>query len=272
MGKPERLTKSVSRAPRLPTWAVTVALFVTAAGWAWAQEQQVGPDLDGVRAALEKWVQTRKTIAEERKNLALRKEVLGERIDLVRQEIEAVKARIELANKSITDADKKREEMFQENEKLKANSASLIQTVGGLEARTLALLPRLPEPIRERVKPLSQRLPKAGEATKLSLSERYQNVVGILNEINKFSREITVASELRSLPDGSTAEVTALYLGIARAYYANASGTIAGSGAAGDSGWVWTPDNAAAPRIAQAIAILKNESPAAFVPLPVEVR
>jgi len=228
--------------------------------------------VDGVRAALEKWVESRKVISAEQRDWALGKEMLSERVDLVQQEIDSLKEKISDAQESISDADKKRAGLVEENEKLKEASVSLNETVLTLEQNTLKLLARLPDPIRERVKPLSQRVPENVAETKLSLAERFQNIVGILNEVNKFSREITLTSEVRSLPDGSSAEVTALYVGIGQAYYANANGKLAGTGTTSAEGWVWTPANDAAPQIMEAIAISKNEQVASFVQLPVEIR
>jgi hypothetical protein len=97
-------------------------------------------------------------------------------------------------------------------------------------------------------------------------------VVGIINEVNKFSREITVTSEVRKLADGSSAEVTAVYLGLAQGYYVGGGGKLAGVGGASDSGWTWTPANDYALQIAKVVAILKNESPAEFVPVPLGVK
>ena len=141
-----------------------------------------------------------------------------------------------------------------------------------LEQRTSTLLTRLPEPIRERVKPLSQRIPEDVSDTKLSLSERFQNVIGILNEMNKCSREITEASEVRDLPDGSHAEVTVLYLGVGQAYFCNENGGVAGVGLAGPDGWAWQQSNDLVEAVADVIAVYRNEQPATYIPLPVEVR
>lgn len=229
-------------------------------------------DVDGVRAALEKWVETRKVISQEQRDWALGKEMLNERTDLVQQEIDSLKGKISDAEKSISDADKKRAELVVQNEALQKASTALNGTVLALEQNTQHLLKRLPDPIRDRVKPLSQRIPENVEETKLSLAERFQNIIGILNEVNKFSREITLTSEVRSLPDGTSAEVTALYVGIGQAYYASSDGKIAGTGTASPEGWVWTADNRIAAEISQAIAILNNEQVASFVQLPVEIR
>jgi len=233
---------------------------------------EAGNSVDGVRAALEKWVETRKVISLEQRDWKLGQEMLNERVDLVQREIDSLKAKILEAQQSISDADKKRAGLITENDKLKEAAAGLAESMVALEIRTRTLLKNLPDPIRERVKPLSQRLPENTGDTKLSFSERFQNIVGILNEVNKFNREITMTSEVRTLPDGSSAEVTALYVGVGQAYYTSGDGKHAGTGTSSPDGWVWTPDNRIAPQVAEAIAILKNEQVAAFVQLPVEIR
>ena len=232
----------------------------------------ITPEVDQTRATLEKWVETRRIISQEKRDWQLGREMLNERIELFQREIESLRSKIDEAEKSISDADQKRLALIEENEKLKTASAALDEIVVKLEDRTRQLLNRLPDPIRDRVKPLSQRIPDAPQQVKLSLAERFQNVVGILNEVNKFNREISVTSEVRSLPDGTSAEVTTLYIGIGQAFYVSANEKIAGVGTASRDGWVWTPANQAAPQIARAIAILKNEQVAAFVQLPIEIQ
>ena len=231
-----------------------------------------GNDVGKTRVLLEKWVETRRIISKEKQEFELGREMLTERIELVEREIDSMGEKISEAEKSITEADKKRGELIEENEKLKQASSSLKETVVEQEAGTRKLLKRLPDPIRERVKPLSQRFPENPDETKLSLGERFQNIVGVLNEVNKFHREITVTSEVRELPDGTSAEVTVFYVGIGYAYYANGNGDVAGIGTTSTDKWVWKPANDDAPRITEAIAILKNEAPAAFVQLPIEIQ
>lgn len=228
-------------------------------------------EVQSTRDTLDKWVETRRILSKEKHEWTLSREMLTDRIDLMVSEIESLRARIGDAETSIADADKKRGELIEENESFKQVAEGLEGTIVQLETRTRELLKRLPDPIRERVKPLSQRLPEDPKNTKTSLSERFQNVVGILNEVDKFNREITVASEVRTLTNGKTAEVTALYVGIGQAYYVNTTGTTAGVGTSSKDGWSWTPANEAAGEIAKAIAILKNEQVAEFVLLPVEI-
>ena len=229
-------------------------------------------DITNTKAVLEKWVETRRIISQEKRDMMLAQEMLNERIALVQREIESLHGKIKEAQANIDQADKKRADMIEENEKLKTTSQFLTGVAVSLESSTKQLLERLPDAVSERVKPLSQRLPKDSAKTELSVSERFQNVVGILNEVDKFNREISVTSEVRTLSDNSSVEVAVIYFGIGRAYYTNAKGDIAGTGAAGDNDWVWKPENGIGLSITEAIAILKNEKAASFVQLPVEIK
>jgi FtsZ-binding cell division protein ZapB len=247
-------------------------LFAFAGGFPGGLAADETGRIEEARTAIEKWVETERIISQEKRDWQLGREMLNERIELVQREIESLKGKVSEAEESIAEADKKREELVEENERLKNASASLNDILKSLEGHTQKLLKRLPDPIRQRVKPLSQRLPDDANETKLSMAERFQNVVGILNEVDKFNREISVTSEVRTLADGSSVEVTSLYIGIGEAYYVSANGTVAGVGVASEQGWIWKPANEAAPQIADVIAVLKNEKVASFIQLPVEIK
>ncbi len=223
------------------------------------------------RATLERWVETRKLLSQEKLDRALGREVLQDRIRLVEREISGLRASIESAQASISESDRKRDELLAEKERLVQASGGLVTVVTELERRLQQLLVRLPDPIRERVKPLSQLLPAEGAEAKVALDQRFRNVLGILNEVDKFSREITLVSEVRALADGTSAEVTTLYLGISHGFYVNGPGTLAGVGSGTASGFEWRSTPEAAPAITAAIAILNNERVAEFVALPVRI-
>jgi len=232
-----------------------------------------GGDIDGARDLLQQWVDTSRQISKEKKDWALGKETLTSRIDLVRGEIEALRAKIADVEAGIADAETKRAELDAEKTQLVTVSDALAATITGFELRTKALLERLPEPLREKLRAISQSLPtKPEEADKGKLGERFLTVVGILNEVNKFNREIRAESEIRKLPDGSTVEVTTIYVGVGQAYYASANGKVAGYGAATATGWEWTAANDSAADIARAISILQKGADAAFVNLPIRVQ
>ena len=249
--------------------APLIGLLATAA--APVQDDDSPEQVEEARSKLEKYVETRRLISKERADWAVGKELLEERVELVQREIESLRKRIEDAKGSIAEADRKRAELVEENELLKQDSLTLEETIVALEGRTRELLPRLPEWVQERVKLLSQRLPEEDVETKLSLSERFQNVVGILNQLNRYNREITPITEVRTLADGSSVEVTTIYVGLGQAYYASVTGEAAGTGEPGEDGWVWTESSEHAAAIAEAIAIVQGDV-AAFVHLPVRIR
>ena len=136
----------------------------------------------------------------------------------------------------------------------------------------MALLVSVPEPLSRRVEPLSRKIPKDPRKSDQPLAQRFQNVLGVLNEVNKFNKEISVFREIRDLPDGSTAEVQTLYLGLGQAYYVTPNGTAAGTGMPGPQGWTWTEANELSQEIAQAIQILEDNGTPAYVPLPIRVQ
>ncbi len=235
---------------------------------------EAGEDLQANRTALEELVKVRKLISEERQESRRKQEMLRERIELIQQEIDSIQAEIEQAQDSIRQANEKRSELVETNDRLKALSTQLGEAVGGFEARTKALLPRLPAPLREfeGIARLSQGIPDDPENAELSLSRRFEKVIGILTKVNEWHNKITTEAEVLELPDGRQVHVTSLYLGVSHGYYIGAENTVAGVGHSTKDGWGWEPADEAASIIARAIAILDNEESAAFVQLPVEIK
>lgn len=251
--------------------ALVLGGLVAGLGLAAAAGDEPASQAADTRALLEKWVETRRILSKEAQDLALAKETLGDRIDLVQREIDTLRARISEAQASLGDADKKRADLLAEAEAFTATQAALATAVTALEERVRVLLPRLPDPVRERIRPLSQRLPEPATAAAQPLGKRFESVVGILNEVDRSQRELTATSEVRELGNGTTAEVTALYVGIGQGFYAASTGGAAGVGRSSAEGWTWESTDGAQADIARAIAILKGEQLAEFVRLPVTV-
>lgn len=250
-----------------PGWlcAVSVALLP---GTGTAQEPKL---VDTTRTTIEKWVETKSLLSKEKREWTLGRETLQDRIDVHAREIESLKKRIADAETKIAEADKLHGELAVEDARLGTSEQKLRQEIVVLEKRTRELLPRLPEPLREQLTPVSQLLPEKPEECKLRLDERYRNVLFVCRQIHKWNREVTVKSELRPLPDGSSVEVTVVYVGVGQGYYVGMKGTVAGTGTASPTGWVWTPANELAAEITAVVAVLKNEEVARFVRLPVQI-
>lgn len=228
--------------------------------------------IDRTRSTLAKYVETRQIISAEKQDWELGKEVLEQRIELLESEIVSLRARIAEARSGLAEAAAREGELVRDNRAYRDATVALQAAIGELERKTRDLLDSVPEPLARRVEPLSRKLPKDPGASELSLSVRFQNVLGILNEVNKFNGEIVVTRELRELPDGTTSEVETLYLGLAQAYYVAPDGASAGTGRPGAQGWNWVAADEFAEQIARAIKILQNDEVPAYVSLPVEVQ
>lgn len=224
------------------------------------------------KKAMEQWVETQKILSQEKKDFAIAKDMLQSRMELYQSEIENTIARIDEAMASIGKADEKRQEIMEQSRQLKEASQSLEPVIATMEEKTRNLVKRLPDHIREHVKVLSQRIPANSDDTKLSLSERFQNVIGIANEVDKFNAEISMHTSIRQLDNGSSVEVTTVYIGIGQAYYVNTGGDVAGYGMATDDSWLWVQQDAIAPAVSKIISILRSEQMAEYVQLPVEIK
>lgn len=263
------------RSSRVGTPAAVSTLVFTAAiatlSIAATRSDEGAAKIEGTRTSLEQWVETRRAISKEKRDWELGRELLTQRIELVEREVSTMRDRTNETRLSIAEAERKQAELTAERGRVTDAIAGLEASLSGLEKRTLELLSRCPEPIRERVEPLSRSIPEESNPTAMTASRRLQNVVGILNEVDKFQREITVTSELRNLPDGTSAEVAVMYVGLGQAYYVDRNARIGGIGTSSGSSWTWSAANEAAPDIARAIAILKNEQGAEFVRLPIRI-
>ncbi len=224
------------------------------------------------RLTMEKWLETRRLISAERQEWRLGRELLAERAETLKRDIAAWREKNAQAEREIADAEREIADLEGRRQDFLQAVAGVLETVSRLESELRSTLARAPEPLRERVKLLSRRLPENPAQSRMSLGERAQNVIGILNEMDKFAREITVASEVRELADGTSAEVTVLYVGLGQAYYCNLKRGIAGIGRPGPEGWRWEPRDDIAEAVAAAVAIYRNERPAAYIALPASLR
>ena len=229
------------------------------------------PTLAETRLAMGKWIETQQIISRERNDWQQGREILEARVELVQKEVAALQEGIEKAQSGVEEATAKRDELRAENEQLKTAAAQLTESVVGMEARIRELFKSLPEPLRTRLQPLYQRIPADPADKRISAAERYQNVLGILNELNKANNDIAVSYEVRTLASGTPSEVKVIYVGLAQAYYVSAGGE-AGIGRPTPDGWNWEPTPAIAGEVLQAREILQGKQSPAFVPLPVQLQ
>lgn len=230
------------------------------------------PVLSEARTALEKWVETRQLISRTKTDWQTDKETLEQTAQLLERELSLLE---EQSAKLGTNTVQVEAERAQAEALLKSSSESLDrakQTAAQLEKQVNSLLPRLPLPLREVLKPLLNRMPSDPASTKLAPTERMQIVVGVLNEIDKFNNAISVFNEKRKNAKGEEVAVETLYVGLGSAYFVTDAADFAGAGTVGANGWEWTPAPEIASSVKEVIRIYRNERPAHFVALPAALR
>jgi hypothetical protein len=227
--------------------------------------------LEETRLTMGKWIETQQIISKERNEWQQGKEILLGRLELVKGEIAALEEKIAEARSSAAKSDEKRGELQTQNDELAAVGQQLTEVVSGLEGEVRRLFASTPEPVQTKLQPLVQRMPEDPAGTRASVAERFQNVLGILNELNAANSEISVAYEVRTLSGGKPTEVRALYIGLAQAYYVSASGE-AGIGRPSAEGWKWEPSQAVAGDVLIALDLIQGKHTPEFAPPPVRLQ
>lgn len=251
--------------------AAPVAAPVAGAAAVTAADSAAKPTLDETRLTLNKWIETQQIISKERNDWQQGKEIVQGRIELVSKEVGLLQAKVAQAEAAVVESNKTRDELIAENDLLKDSATRLSAAVTAMEGQIRKLVKLMPEPIKARIVPLLDRVPVDPSNTLVSTAERFQNVLGILNELNKANSEIAVHYEIRTLADGSTSEVQVLYVGLSQAYYLSPRGE-AGIGRPGDDGWQWQPAPLTAPEVLTALEILQGKHTPSFVPLPMKIQ
>lgn len=253
-------SKTLNKAVRLIGLATTVPVFCFGA-----------PDLDQARNLVSEWVGVEKLISEESTSWDAEKEIVADMISLLKQEKESLLERIELAKAATSEADEKRMDLVSEREEYIEAMDFLGEKIVGLEQKIIALHAKFPPPLKEEVSVSFNRIPKSGDASRLSVSQRLQTIVVVLSQADKFNGGVQVVSKIQELKSGP-AEVDILYFGLGGAFFQDKSGKYAGVGYPGESEWVWeeTPD--ASEQISDLFAVYQGTKQAEFIGLPVTIK
>lgn len=247
-------------------WVALVSLVSLGAGAA-------EPTVAGVREVVGQWVQARQLISATRTAWERDREVLNQMRALHEREWASLGERQDRLATNTTQVDADLAAVRGELEETERALARARELATGFEAQVRALLPRLPAPLVQQLEPLTRRLPQDEVAAgKASVAERWQTLVGILNEVDKFNATVSIVSEVQRNPAGDEVQVETVYLGLAQAWFVDKSGEYAGVGVPGPGGWEWTAKPEVGSLVRQALAMYRGAAAPEFVSLPVSLR
>ena len=236
-----------------------------------AADSNVSP-LSQTRSTLEQWVQTRQLISKTRSDWQSDKESIEQTIALYERELKSVEEQMSKVSTNNTQVAKEMTEATAlqkiSNETLEVSKAFATD----FEARVKKLVPQLPVPLQDILKPMLARLPADPANTKMLAAERVQVLVGVLGELDKFNNAVNLFNEKRKNPKGEEVAVQTIYVGLGAAYFVNEAGDFAGSGSHGANGWEWSVKPEIATAVQEVVKIYRNERTARFVTLPAAVR
>jgi len=224
------------------------------------------------RAVLHQWIETRQTLARTKADWQVEKQTIEQSIQLHEDELRLLGKQIQEAEQQSSGTGQTRVALEDEQKRLEAAANAVGAAVDQFEDRVVKQMKAFPEPLQRAIAPLARRIPDPDKRKNLSLSERMQNIVGILSEADKFNNTISVSKETRKAADGTEYSVDTLYLGLSQAFFVSQKGQRAGVGYPADGVWQWADKPELAPRIREALDMHSNLKPAAFVGLEAKVR
>jgi hypothetical protein len=224
------------------------------------------------RSTLEKWVETKQLISKARSDWQADIETIQQTIQLFERELKSVEDQMSKVSTNSVQVDRERTEAEALQKASKESLEHAREFVSGFEAEIKRVVPRLPLPLQDILKPLLARLPADAAKTRMGVAERVQVVIGILNEFDKFNNGVAIFSEKRKNDKGEELSVETVYVGLGAAYFVSDAGDFAGMGHPGASGWEWSNKSDLADSVREVIRIYKNERAARFVPLPVVIK
>jgi len=224
--------------------------------------------VEGVRANLEQWVKTRQLTSRLQADWRAEKEMLEQTAVLFEKELADLDDQLGKADTGTSEVGRERDGLEAEKKEIEILKAEVAATATRLEERVRVLAMAFPPPLAGKLDSLMKQLPEDPANTRISPEERMQQLVGILNEVDKFNSAISVESELQKRPSGEELQVKTLYVGLGQAYFVDSTGGFAGVGVPASDGWTWTEASDLGSRILKAIAIYENTQPPAFEGLP----
>lgn len=227
-------------------------------------------DLEETTSTLREWVETERILSRERADWEIERATLVDLIEVYKDELEQLTEAIERTEEDTTLVDARRAELAERLDDLREVQTVMRDQIKAEEARVRELVRYFPRPLRQELQPLINRIPRPGRDVEMGLSQRMQNIVGILTQADNFNRAVTIETELRETEAGSIA-VTTMYFGLGIAYFIDGSGQHSGYGVPAADGWEWTNQPEHSQIVQQLFDVYRRNILATYISTPIEV-
>lgn len=246
-----------------------ICLFLMGTGL--AERSGIAAELQEVRGDWDRWIELRKSIQAARSDWEVQKGAMDQMALLLERHRDLLKQRLDALQSAKSQGEKERLELSARRNALAEIEGALNEGIVQAEeqCRTLAL--RFPPPLKTQVREMLGKMPKVGEKSGLGPGRRMQNVLGFLNEADKFNGVVTLQREIREIAGGEV-QCDTIYLGLGQAFYVDPNGVRAGIGHVKADEWVWESRDSLGPDIRKLVDLYRGDRPAELVEIPLEVR
>ena len=223
------------------------------------------------RELIRQWVETERLISEEKSAWQAEKQQMQNLLEIYGKELSLLNEELNAAGSSAGLVDENKEQLEASLNEYREARQFLREAVARLLPRLKNLAKRFPVPLMEELGADIEFLhsPEALGDPRDTL----KSMIAVLNAAGRFNRTLTLAEDTRVLGSGKKVSVNVLYLGLCRAYYASANGSIAGTGAPSIQGaWEWTEQNEIADQVRQTISVYLKAGQPQLVNLPVQLQ
>lgn len=227
--------------------------------------------IDQAREKIQKWVETRQVISKERADWTTQKDYLLSSKALLEEGLVGIEDKLdELASKESA-ADTERSKLNEEKQALEAATGSVKEKIGTLEVQLLGIIKYFPDVFRTQIEPLIRRIPEDPTKTRMTISERLMNIVGIVQQANKFNSTPQLYPETVAV-GGEEIQVDVLYWGMGIAFFVDQKNEYAGYKYPTADGWKSTEMGEYAGNIRKLIDNYQRKTPEIeFSEVPVAV-
>ena len=227
-----------------------------------------GNNFKDTTTLIQEWVQTEQLIGKESTDWSKEKAALIDIRDALKKEILELDQRLAESEQEAVGAAKQRTELLEQKDEIEETTRSLLDNIDSLEAQVHKSYQLLPTPLAKRLQPFREKLSSAQGQNNISLKQRIDTLLSLLQAISLFHRNVTLERQEFSLEDGVSREFQVLYFGLGVAYFVNESGTVAGYGKPTSQGWEWKRQDSLSKEISTGVDMVNNRAMPRFLTLP----
>jgi|TARA_E500000178_G_scaffold356078_2_gene431516 hypothetical protein len=229
---------------------------------------QLFSEIKETQQIIEEWIDTEHLISQESTQWKSEKAALVDLQDALTRELLELQEKLKLFEEEASGAAQQRSELMERKEKAENTTQSLIRGLQKIEQQVAEIFSFLPTPLAERLSPFLKKLEDGPQKARLTLRQRVEAIVSLLQSIHLFHRTVTLERQEFTLDDDKSREFMVLYFGLGAAYFVNESGTVSGYGLPSNTGWIWTRKDDIAREVTTGVQMMNNQAMPRFLELP----